>query len=89
VLPERILTDDDVPGSVQDMSRQVNSNLKSILGLVGLPAWRFNLNRFLWRRAMRTRAARDEVLPMLDATFNPSPRNVKERRRLLRSMLAP
>jgi hypothetical protein len=37
---------------------------------------------------MRTAQARHEVLPMLDATFNPSPKNVAERRKLLRYMLA-
>lgn len=36
---------------------------------------------------MRSRQARDEVLPMLDATFNPSQKNVNERRKLLRYMM--
>jgi hypothetical protein len=56
--------------------------------LVRLPPWRFQLNLWMWRRAMRSRAARNDVLAMLDATFNPSPKNVQERRRLLRYMLA-
>ena len=70
------------------MDERVNSNLKSIIGLTRHSQFRFNLNLWLWKRAMRSRQARDEVLPMLDATFNPSPQNVKERRRLLRYMLA-
>ncbi len=49
---------------------------------------RFDFNLWLWKRAMRTRRARREAPAMLDATFNPSPKNVEEQRRLTRYMLA-
>lgn len=88
VLPERILTDEDIPGHMEDQPDQVNRNTRNMFDLVRLPPWRFQLNLWMWRRAMRSRAARDDVLAMLDATFNPSPKNVQERRRLLRYMLA-
>ncbi|HEX2623530.1 MAG TPA: Leg1-related protein [Phototrophicaceae bacterium] len=86
-LPERPLTDEDIPGKAPDMDEKVNNNVKSIIGLTRQAKWQFNFNLWLWKRAMRSRQARDEVLPMLDATFNPSPANVKERRKLLRYML--
>jgi hypothetical protein len=70
----------DIPGQIADMDERVNINVRSIIGLTR-QSW-------LWKRAMRTRQARDEVLPMLDATFNPSPQNVAERRKLLRYIMA-
>lgn len=87
-LPERALTAQDVPGRIVDMDERVNNNLRNIIGLTHQSKLRFAFNLYLWKRAMRTRQARDEVLPMLDATFNPSPKNVRERRRLLRYVLA-
>ncbi len=66
------------------MNAATNSNLKNIFGLVRQPQWRFDVNLWFWKRAMRTRQARAEAPKMLDATFNPSPKNVAERRRLLR-----
>jgi hypothetical protein len=87
-LPERALTAQDVPGKVADMDERVNNNIKNVIGLTRQSKLRFAFNLYLWKRAMRSRQARDEVLPMLDAAFNPSPKNVKERRKLLRYMLA-
>lgn len=87
-LPERTLTETDLPGRITDMDDRVNTNVRSILGLTRQSRLRFAINLWLWKRAMRTRQARDEVLPMLDATFNPSSKNIEERRRLLRYMLA-
>lgn len=87
VLPGRMLTDQDTPGAMPDMDATVNSNIRSIVGLTRQPSWRFNINLWLWKRAMRSRQARDEVLPMLDATFNPSPQNAGERKKLLRYIL--
>jgi hypothetical protein len=69
------------------MDATVNGNLRNIVGLTRQPQWRFDINLWMWKRAMRTRQARDEVLPMLDATFNPSPKNVRERRKLLRYIM--
>lgn len=87
VLPERMLTDQDVTGRVADMTDRVIGNVRNILNLSNLSSFRFNFNLWLWKRAMRTRQARDEVVPMLDAVFNPSPKNGKERRKLFRYML--
>jgi hypothetical protein len=87
VLPDRLLADSDQPGESPDMTPEVNANVRSVISLTHQPKWRFNLNLWLWKRAMRTRQARDEVLPMLDATFSPSPRNAPERRKLLRYIL--
>jgi hypothetical protein len=88
VLPERMLTDEDIPGNINDMDKEVNSNIKSIIGLTRQPKLRFNFNLWLWKRAMRTREARDDVWAMLGATFNPSPQNASERRKLLRYIIA-
>jgi hypothetical protein len=57
--------------------------------LAATPAWRHRLNVGLWRRAMRTRRARDDVLTLLDAVFNPGPANRAARRRLVGSVLRP
>jgi uncharacterized protein DUF781 len=87
VLPERMLREQDIPGHIPDMNDRVNANVRNILNLSNLSDFRFNFNLWLWKRAMRTRQARDEVVAMLDAVFNPSPKNVKERRKLFRYML--
>jgi hypothetical protein len=87
VLPERLITDEDQLGESPDLSPEVNANVRSVVSLTRQSEWRFNFNLWLWKRAMRTRQARDEVLPMLDATFSPSPRNAPERRKLLRYIL--
>lgn len=87
VLPPRLLTDDETLGSSPDLMPEVNANVRSVISLTRQSKWRFNFNLWLWKRAMRTRQARDEVLPMLDATFSPSPRNSAERRKLLRYIL--
>jgi hypothetical protein len=60
-----------------------------VLRLASTPAWRYRLNLILWKRVMRTREARDHVLPLLDAVFNPRPDNATERRKLLRYLLRP
>ena len=89
VLPDRVLRDDDVPGSISDMGPALNANLGSVLGLTHLGRRRFAFNLWLWRRAMRTREARDDVVAMLGAQFQPTPENAPARRRLLRYTLAP
>lgn len=87
VLPERMIKDDDTPGQIPDFPPRANSNVRSILNLANLSDLRFNFNLWLWKRAMRTRQARNEVVTMLDAVFNPSPENATERRRLFRYTL--
>jgi len=82
-LPDRLLTDNDQPGAMPGLDVKVSSNVASMVNLTNQPQWRFNFNLWLWKRAMRSRAARDEVLPMLDAVFYPSSKNGAERRKLL------
>lgn len=87
VLPGRLLREEDVPGGIPDFPGPVNTNLASVLSLTGQSRRRFALSLWLWRRAMRTRAARDEVVEMLAAQFAPTPANAASRRRLLRYTL--
>jgi Leg1 len=86
VLPERLLHVDD---DLHDLPEKVQRNVGNVIKLAWTPRWRYNLNLWLWKRAMRTRKARDEVLQMLDAVFNPNPANVTGRMRLLWYMLRP
>jgi hypothetical protein len=84
VLPDRPL--DDHPA---DLTGAVARNVRTVSRLAATPAWRHRLNVGLWRRAMRTRRARDDVLTLLDAVFNPGPANRAARRRLVGSVLRP
>ena len=88
VLPPRLITDKDVPGQVADMDANVNKYLKNIIDFANQSPRRFAFNLFLWKRAMRTREARNDVAHLLDATLNPTPQNAPERRRMLKYMLA-
>jgi hypothetical protein len=65
----------------------VARNVTTVTRLADTSGWRHRLNLALWRRAMRTREARDDVLVMLDAVFNPNPANVAARRRLVAYLL--
>ncbi|WP_367130322.1 Leg1-related protein [Saccharothrix sp. HUAS TT1] len=86
VLPESLLT---TPEDVRALPTKVRGNVVNILRLAGTPRWRYHLNLTLWQRIMRTREARDQVLPLLDAVFNPGPGNTAERRKLLGYLLRP
>lgn len=86
VLPERLLDDDE---DLARLPRRVRQNVRNVIGLARMPTWRYNLNLTLWKRVMRTREARQQVVPMLDAVFNPRPANAPERRRMLRYLLRP
>jgi hypothetical protein len=70
------------------MDTRVNKNIQNSIALARQSKLRFGFNLWLWKRAMRTRQAREEVLPMLEATFNPSPKNAVDRRKLLRYIVA-
>lgn len=87
VLPERLLTDADADLLLADMPNKVRKNVRNVVGLGRLSGWRHQLHLWLWRRAMRTRSARNEVTAMLDAVFSPKPTNKAERQRLLRYMI--
>ncbi len=86
VLPERLLDRDD---DLHDLPDKVQQNVGNVIKLARTPTWRYNLNLWLWKRVMRTRKARDEVVRMLDAVFNPNPANVTGRLRLLWYIVRP
>lgn len=87
VLPERLLTDTDEHDGFPAIPDAIVGNIRNVLGVGATSPRRFRLNLALWRRAMRTRAARDQVVEMLDALFNPTPTNRSDRRRLFRYMI--
>jgi hypothetical protein len=87
VLPDRLL--DSPAGSDADLPARVVRNVVTVTRLATTPGWRHRLNLTLWKRAMRTRQARDDVLAMLDAVFNPNPTNIAARRRLVAYLLRP
>jgi uncharacterized protein DUF781 len=87
VLPERLLTGDDLRAG-GDLPDRVMGNLRAVLGLARMPEWRYRVNLAAWKRVMRTRPARDEVVPLLDAVFSPNP-DPAARRRMLRYLLRP
>ncbi|OLF18463.1 hypothetical protein [Actinophytocola xanthii] len=86
VLPERLLERDE---DIADLPPRVRRNVRNVVRLARTPAWRHTLNLRLWQRVMRTREARQRVVPLLDAIFDPRPDNAGERRRALGYLLAP
>lgn len=89
VLPERLLGPDDRPGGSTDLRGKVRRNVRSVLGLARTSDRRYAVNLWLWQRVMRTREAREDVLPLLDAVFSPRRDNRPEQVRLLRYLLRP
>ncbi len=87
VLPERMLEETDASLRLEDMPRPVRANVRHIVALARLPAYRHELGLKMWRRGMRAGTARAEVMSMLDALFNPTPQNRTARLRLLRYFL--
>ncbi|MFD1148736.1 Leg1-related protein [Saccharothrix hoggarensis] len=86
VLPESLLT---TPEDVSALPAKTRDNVVNVLRLADTPRWRYAVNLALWKRVMRTREARDQVLPLLDAVFSPRPDNAGERRKLLGYLLRP
>jgi hypothetical protein len=68
VLPERLMGDGD---TLADLDDKVRANVKNILALATTPQRRYDANLWLWRRMMRSRSARRDVVAMLDAIFRP------------------
>ena len=89
VLPERLLGPEDRQGARSDLPRKVRRNVRSVTGLARTPDRRYAVNLWLWRRIMRTREARDGVLPLLDAVFAPRRDNRSQQVRLVRYLLRP
>jgi hypothetical protein len=86
VLPESLLQRQADLGALPD---KVRRNVVNVLRLADTSPRRYALNLWLWRRIMRTRAARADVLVLLDAVFNPRPDNAAVRRRVLGYLLRP
>ncbi|GAA1307517.1 Leg1-related protein [Saccharothrix xinjiangensis] len=86
VLPEWLLA---TPEDVDALPAKTRRNVVNVIGLAATPRWRYRLNLALWKRVMRTREARDQVLPLLDAVFDPQPGNAAELRKLLGYLLRP
>ncbi len=90
VLPERLMgPGDDAPGGARDLPRRVRRNVRNVVGLARTTDRRYAVNLWLWTRVMRTREARDRVLPLLDAVLDPRPDNRREQLRALGYLLRP
>lgn len=86
VLPERLL---DRHTDLRTLPDKVRRNVVNVVRLANTSPRRHTLNLWLWRRTMRTRPTRDNVLSLLDAMFDPKPENAAARRRLLGYLLRP
>ncbi|WP_410657556.1 Leg1-related protein [Amycolatopsis sp. lyj-112] len=86
VLPETLL---ERYVDLRTLPAKARRNVKNVLRLATTSARRHALNLWLWKRIMRTRAARDDVLVLLEAVFVPSPDNAAARRRVLGYLLRP
>lgn len=84
VLPDQLLID-----TTRDLPPRVRGNVRNVIGLAALSDRRYAVDLALWRRAMRTRSARQRVLPMLDAIFDPSLHNAGDILRLLGYLARP
>jgi len=84
VLPECLL---ERHADLRTLPDKVRRNVVNVVRLAGTSPRRHALNLWLWRRIMRTRAAREDVLALLDAVFNPRPDNAATRRRMLGYLL--
>lgn len=84
VLPEEPLT----AVSIDKLNPEIRTTVDSVIELAGKSSRRADFELRLWRRAMRTEEAREDVVQLLDAVFNPSSENRTDRLRLLRHMLA-
>ncbi|WP_103355841.1 Leg1-related protein [Amycolatopsis sp. CA-128772] len=86
VLPEILL---EQRSDLRTLPDRVRRNVANVIRLATTSPRRYALNLWLWRRIMRTRAARDEVLILLDALFAPRRDNAAARRRMLGHLLRP
>jgi hypothetical protein len=86
VLPEILL---EQHADLRTLPDKVRRNVANVIRLATTSPRRYALNLWLWKRTMRTRDARDDVLTLLDAVFNPTPDNAATRRRMLGYLLRP
>ncbi len=76
-LPSCMLCGDD------DLPRSERGTVRRVVALGARPSWRWPLELAVWRRIMRTRAARDEVDRLLAAMFGRGGRAWRVRVRML------
>lgn len=88
-LPERLLVDADEHGGMASLPKQVRSNVRNVINLGRMSRWRYNANLLIWKRIMRTRSARDDVVELLDAAFNPNSRNRRQQLQVVGYLLRP
>jgi hypothetical protein len=89
ILPERLLRADDNLCAPADLPEAVRKNVVNVIGLGRMPTWRYNLNLAVWKRVMRTRSARKDVVALLDAIFDSNPGNRMDRLRVVGYLLRP
>ena len=77
-LPSRMLGDRD-----DDLPRAERSTARRVIALGARPSWRWPIELAVWRRIMRTRAARDEVDALLAGMFGRGRRAWHARVRML------
>jgi hypothetical protein len=81
-LPPRVLNDTDRLGASMDFNVATNHSVMSIATLGTSNRYRYRFNQWVWQRAMRTRAARDEAPRLLAASFDNSPKYAPDRKKL-------
>ncbi len=88
-LPERLLEDSDDHGGLKTLPHQVASNVRHVIALGRMSRWRYGLNLLAWKRIMRTRPARDDVVELLDTVFNPNSGNRGQQLRVVGYLVRP
>lgn len=86
VLPEHVLRG---RADLRALPESVRSNVANVRGLAKMPKRQFDVNLWFWRRLMRTRAARSEVLTMLGAVFDRRNTSPTVYLRMMRYLLRP
>lgn len=86
VLPHRPLTAADAENDFRDFSANARDNVRSVLDLADLSNFKHEFGLRLWKRAMRTRKARDEVEDLLSVSFDENA-PFRQRMRLLKYMI--
>lgn len=84
VLPEEPLT----TSSITKLDPEIRTTVDNVIGLANKSTRRADFELRVWRRAMRSDDAKQEVVQLLDAVFNPSSENRNDRLRLLRFITA-
>jgi hypothetical protein len=83
-LPPRMVGDDDDLG---DLTKAERATVRRVSSLADRPDWRWQLEIGMWRRIMRTRAARADAEQLLAGLFGRGPKAWPIRARALRLAL--